>query len=90
MSQLHYTCGHARELLMANRALGRLLHLVQGVRLSFPVNLLVMAAILSSKLPTTFGRAILVALCDMLVALLAVGVLVGIAVFLFGVAWSGV
>jgi hypothetical protein len=53
--------------------------------LSFPVGLLIMAGVLSAKLPTTFGRAILVALCYLLVALLVVGALVGIAVLVFGV-----
>jgi hypothetical protein len=52
--------------------------------ISFPVGLLVMAGMLSLMLPTTFGRAILVTLCYMLVVLLGVllvvGVLVGIAV----------
>jgi hypothetical protein len=54
--------------------------------ISFPVSLLIMAGILSERLPTTFGRATLVTLCYVLVALLVAGVLVGIAVLLFGVA----
>jgi hypothetical protein len=53
--------------------------------ISFPVGLLIMAAVLSAKLPTTFGRAILVTLCYLLLALLVVGVLVGIAALVFGV-----
>ena len=57
--------------------------------ISFPVGLLVMAAVLSAKLPTTFGRAILVTLCDLLLVLLVAGVLVGIAVLVFGVALRG-
>ena len=61
---------------------------------SFPVSLpimslLIMAAVLSAKLPTTFGRAILVTLCYMLVVLLVAGVLVGIAVLVFGGALRG-
>ena len=50
------------------------------------VSLLIMAGVLSAKLPTTFGRAILVTLCDMLLVLLVVGALVGIVVLLFRVA----
>jgi hypothetical protein len=46
-----------------------------------------MAGMLSAKLPTTFGRAVLVTLCYMLVVLIVVGVLVGIAVLVFGVAF---
>jgi hypothetical protein len=56
--------------------------------ISFPVGLLVMAAVLSAKLPTTFGRAVLVTLCYLLVELLVVGILVVIAVVLFGVLWG--
>ena len=55
--------------------------------ISFPVGLLIMAAVLSSKLPTTFGRAILVTLCYLLVELLVVAILVGIAVVVFAVLW---
>jgi hypothetical protein len=54
--------------------------------ISFPVSLLIMAGMLSAKLPTTFGRAVLVTLCYMLVVLIVVGVLVAIAVLVFGVA----
>ena len=57
--------------------------------ISFPVGLLIMAGILSAKLPTTFGRAIVVALCYMFIVLLVVGVLVGVAVLVFGVALEG-
>jgi hypothetical protein len=39
----------------------------------FPVNLLIMAAILSAMLPTTFGRAILVTLCYIVIGVLFVG-----------------
>ena len=53
------------------------------------MSLLIMAAVLSAKLPTTFGRAIVVTFCYMLVALL-VGVLVGIAVLVLGVLVLGV
>jgi hypothetical protein len=54
--------------------------------ISIPVSLLIMAAILSAKLPTTFGRAVLVTLCDTLISILVVGVLVAIAVVLFALA----
>ena len=57
--------------------------------ISFPVGLLIMAGILSAKLPTTFGRAILVTLCYMLLVLLVVGAFVGIAILVFGVALRG-
>jgi hypothetical protein len=52
---------------------------------SFPIGLLTMAAVLSAKLPTTFGRAILVALCYMLVVLVVACVLAVIAIAVFGV-----
>jgi hypothetical protein len=54
-----------------------------------PVSFLITLGVLSAKLPTTFGRAILVTLCDMLLVLLVVGVLVAIAVLVFGVALWG-
>ena len=52
----------------------------------FPVSLLIMAEMLSTRLPTTFGCAFHVTFCYLLVELLVVGVLVGIAVLVFGVA----
>jgi hypothetical protein len=57
--------------------------------ISFPVTFLITAGVLSAKLPTTFGRAIVVTLCYMLIVLLVVGVLVAIAVLAFGVALGG-
>jgi hypothetical protein len=57
--------------------------------ISIPISFFITAGILSAKLPTTFGRAILVTLCDILVGLLVGGVLAGIAVLAFGVALSG-
>jgi hypothetical protein len=56
---------------------------------SFLVSLLLMARMLSAMLPTTFGRALLVTLCYVLVVLLVGGVLVGIAVLVFAVALKG-
>jgi hypothetical protein len=57
--------------------------------ISFPVSLLIMAAMLAGMLPTTFGRAILVTLCYMLIVLLVAGVLVALAAVNFGVAVRG-
>jgi hypothetical protein len=51
-----------------------------------PVSLLITAAVLSAKLPTTFVRAILVTLCYTLIVILFVGVLVAVAVVVFGIA----
>jgi hypothetical protein len=62
---------------------------VEAQLIFFAVVLLIMAAVLSAKLPTTFGRALLVTLCYMLVVILFVGVLVAIAVVVFGVALKG-
>jgi hypothetical protein len=50
------------------------------------VSLLITVRMPSAKLPTTFGRAFLVTLCDMLVSLLVVGFLAVIAVLVFAVA----
>jgi hypothetical protein len=60
-----------------------------AVLISIPVSLLIMAEMLSARLPTTFGRAILVVLCYLIVVLLVGGGLVGIAVLVFGVALRG-
>jgi hypothetical protein len=57
--------------------------------ISLSVSLFIMAAILSGKLPTTFGRAILVTLCYLLIVILVVGVLVAIALVVFGVVLRG-
>jgi hypothetical protein len=64
---------------------------VDGVAqlLLVPVSLLIQVGVLSAKLPTTFGRAILLTLCDLLLVLLVVSVLVAIAVLVFGVALWG-
>jgi hypothetical protein len=56
---------------------------VVALRISFLVSLFIMVAILSAELPTTFGRAILVTICDILIVILVVGVIVAIAVVLF-------
>jgi hypothetical protein len=68
----------------AFRVLGQGVDVV-ALLVSFPVSLLVMAGMLSAMLPTTFGRAFLVTLCYMLVVLLVVGVVVAIALLMFGV-----
>ena len=54
--------------------------------ISLPVGLVVMAAMLTAMLPTTFGRALLVAICQIIISLLIVGVIVAIvmAVGLWG------
>ena len=64
---------------------------VDGVAqlLFVPVSFLITVGVSSAKLPTTFGRAILVTLCDMLLVGLVVGLLVAIAVLVFGVALWG-
>jgi hypothetical protein len=54
-----------------------------------PISLLITVGVLSAKLPTTFVRAILITLFDILLVVLVVGVLVGIAVLVFGVALMG-
>jgi len=50
--------------------------------ISLPLSLLVMAAMLTAMLPTTFGRGILVALCNLLVTILVV---VAVAIVVGGV-----
>lgn len=57
--------------------------------ISYPVGLLVMVGMLSAMLPTTFGRAILVTLCYMLVSLLVLCVPAVIAFLVFVVALQG-
>lgn len=47
---------------------------------SLPVGFLVMAGMLTLMLPTTFGRALLVALCHFLIVIVIVVVIVGIVV----------
>ena len=51
-----------------------------------PVSFFIAVGVLCAKVPTTFVRAILITLFDMLLVVLVVGVLVGIVVLLFGVA----
>jgi hypothetical protein len=53
--------------------------------IAIPVNLLIMAGVLSGKLPTTFGRSFLVTLCYTLVETLVVGIIVALAILVFGV-----
>jgi hypothetical protein len=54
--------------------------------ITIPVSLLIMAWVLSERLPTTFGRAVSVTFWYMLMELLVVGVLVGIVVLAFALA----
>jgi hypothetical protein len=51
--------------------------------ISLPVSLLVTAALLSAMLPTSFGRAILVTLCEILILAVFIGVLAGVGMVLF-------
>jgi hypothetical protein len=64
------------------RALGQKVDLVEEL-LPFAVALIVMAAMLSASLPTTFGRAIVVILCYTLIVILVAGPIVVIAIVLF-------
>jgi hypothetical protein len=57
--------------------------------LLIPIGLVIQVGVLSAKLPTTIGRAILVSLCEMFLILLVVGVLVAFVVSAFGVALMG-
>ncbi len=54
-----------------------------------PVGFLIMAHMLSVRLPTSFGRGLLVTLCYMLVELVVVAVFVGVAILVPGIAFSG-
>lgn len=50
--------------------------------IAFPVGLVVMSGMLSSLLPTTFGRALMVSLCYLLIVILVFGTLGTLAYFL--------
>lgn len=50
--------------------------------IKFPISVLVMAGLLAALLPTKFGRAILVALCEYLIAAVIVGIVILLAVVL--------
>jgi hypothetical protein len=52
---------------------------------SFPVGLLIMAAVLSVKMPTTFGRACLVTLCYLLIQILIGAVIVLMVLAVIGI-----
>ncbi|MCA9068783.1 MAG: hypothetical protein KDA84_07665, partial [Planctomycetaceae bacterium] len=43
--------------------------------MSLPISFLVMSALLSAMLPTTFVRAVLVSICQFVISLLIVGVI---------------
>ncbi len=66
-------------------ARGRFVDLVAQLSF-FPVSLLIMVQMLSTRLPTTLGRAFLVTLCYMVICIIVGGVLVVIAIVVFGVA----
>jgi hypothetical protein len=57
--------------------------------LFLPVSLLIMAVMLSAKLPTTFGRAMLISLCYLLIVVLVVGVIAVIGIVVYGVVLRG-
>ncbi len=57
--------------------------------ISFPLSLLIMTAMLTAILPTTFGRALLVTLCYMLIVMVVVAVIVGVMIAVFGIAMVG-
>ena len=59
---------------------------VDGLLISVLIGLLIQAVILCEKLPTTFGRAILVTLCDLLIVIRVAGVIAAIAVVVFALA----
>jgi len=59
---------------------------VVALLISILVGLLIQVAILSEKLPTSFGRAILVTLCDLLIVILVAGIIVAVAVVVFALA----
>jgi hypothetical protein len=59
---------------------------VDGLLIPVLIGLFIQVAILSAKLPTTFGRAIVVTLCDMLIVMLVAGVIAAIAVVVFALA----
>jgi len=59
---------------------------VDGLLISVLVGFLIQAAILAAKLPTTFGRAIVVTLCDLLIVLFVAGVIAVILVIVFALA----
>jgi hypothetical protein len=67
---------------------GQRAEVVAGV-IFFAVSLLVMVEMLSTRLPTTLGCACHVTVCYLVVELLVVGVLVGMAAFVFAVAMRG-
>jgi hypothetical protein len=56
---------------------------VVGMLISIPVHLLIMAVVLTQRLPTAFARAILVTLCYMLISVFVVVLIGGIVLALF-------
>jgi hypothetical protein len=59
---------------------------VDGLLIPVLIGLFIQVAILSAKLPTTFGRAIVVTLCELLIVILIAGVIAAIAVVVFALA----
>src|SRR6516164_7137354 len=59
---------------------------VVGLLIPVLIGLFSQVAILSAKLPTTFGRAIVVTLCELLIVMLVAGVIAAIAIVVFALA----
>src|SRR5262249_55801941 len=59
---------------------------VVGLLIPVLIGLFIQVAIVSAKLPTTFGRAILVTLCDLLIVMLVAGVIAAIAIVVLALA----
>jgi len=59
---------------------------VDGLLIYVLIGLFIQVGILCAKLPTTFGRAIVVTLCDLLIVMLVAGVIAAIAVVVLAIA----
>ena len=59
---------------------------VVGLLIPVLIGLFIQVGILCAKLPTTFGRAIVVTLCDLLIVRLVAGVIAAIAVVVLAIA----
>ena len=59
---------------------------VVGLLIPVLIGLFIQVGILCAKLPTTFGRAIVVTLCDLLIVMLVAGVIAAIAVVVLAIA----
>ena len=59
---------------------------VVGLLIPVLIGLFIQVGILCAKLPTTFGRAIVVTLCELLIVMLVAGVIAAIAIVVFALA----